>query len=227
MAGGSAKYVVNAPMIPAELEDSIQPIAQLGEKIGRFLCQIVEGRFDALEIKYSGDFSTLGQNTKYITRMVLKGLLDPILQAPVNIVNALVVAQERGIAITESITAEASGFKNLITVKVKTDKMEEIVSGSILMKGRSRIVAVGGYTMDMIPEGSVIISRHLDKPGVIGRFSTILGRCNINIAGMQVGRINPGEEAIMILNVDDEVPQQVMDEMASQPGIFSAKFVTL
>ena len=109
----------------------------------------------------------------------------------------------------------------------KTDKGEETVSGTVFFKGRSRIVAVGGYTMDMIPEGYVIVSRHLDKPGVIGRASTILGKCNINIAGMQVGRINPGDKAIMILNVDSEVPAEVMEEIRGMPGIFTATFAKI
>ena len=81
--------------------------------------------------------------------------------------------------------------------------------------------------MDMIPEGYVIVSRHLDKPGVIGRASTILGKKNINIAGMQVGRINPGEQAIMVLNVDSEVPADVMEEIRAMPGIFTATFAKI
>ena len=91
---------------------------------------------------------------------------------------------------------------------MKTDKGEESVSGTVFFKGQSGSYVVGGYTMDMIPEGYVIVSRHLDKPGVIGRASTILGKCNINIAGMQVGRINPGEEAIMVLNWTAKFPQR-------------------
>ena len=81
--------------------------------------------------------------------------------------------------------------------------------------------------MDMIPEGYVIVSRHLDKPGVIGRASTILGKNNINIAGMQVGRINPGEQAIMVLNVDSDVPASVMEEIRAMPGIFTATFARI
>ena len=78
--------------------------------------------------------------------------------------------------------------------------------------------------MDMIPEGYVIVSRHLDKPGVIGRASTILGKVNINIAGIQVGRVQPGDKAIMVLNVDSEVPDSVMEEIRGMPGIFTATF---
>ncbi len=101
------------------------------------------------------------------------------------------------------------------------------MSGTVFFKGRSRIVCVDGYTMDMIPDGYVIVSRHLDKPGVIGRASTILGKVNVNIAGMQVGRINPGEEAIMVLNIDSEVSDSVMDEIRGMPGIFTAKFAKI
>jgi D-3-phosphoglycerate dehydrogenase len=175
-----------------------------------------------VELIYGGELSAYAGSMKYITRLALKGLLDPVLQQPINIVNADFIAKERGITVSETVTQESSGFKNLITIRIKTEKGEETVSGTVFFKGRSRIVAVGGYTMDMIPEGYVIVSRHLDKPGVIGRASTILGKCNINIAGMQVGRVQPGEHAIMVLNVDSEVPAEVMEEIRGMPGIFTA-----
>ena len=227
LKGGSAKYVVNAPMVPPEHAEVLQPFAQLAEKMGRFVTQIAGGRIASVECIYGGELSAYAGSMKFITRLALKGLLDPILQQPVNIVNADFIAKERGIAVSETVTQESSGFKNLITIRIKTDKGEESVSGSVFFKGRSRIVAVGGYTMDMIPEGYVIVSRHLDKPGVIGRASTILGKCNINIAGMQVGRVQPGEQAIMVLNVDDEVPESVMEEIRGMPGIFTATFAKI
>jgi len=166
-------------------------------------------------------------NTRFITRMALKGILDRLLHLPVNIVNAELVAEDRGIVVSETTTPESHGFKNMITIKVRTDRGEETISGSVFSKTRSRIVAIGGYTMDLDPTGYVVISRHLDKPGVIGRASTILGRCDVNIAGMQVGRIRPGEEAIMVLNVDSEVSDEAMDEIRSMPGIFTAKFAKI
>ena len=225
--GGAAKYVVNAPMVHPEQAEVLEPYAQLAEKMGRFAIQIAPGRLESVECIYGGDLSSYAASMKFVTRLALKGLLDPILQQPVNIVNAEFMAKERGITISETVTQESHGFKNLITIRIRTDKTEETVSGTVFFKGRSRIVAVGGYTMDMIPEGYVIVSRHLDKPGVIGRASTILGKCNINIAGMQVGRINPGEQAIMVLNVDSEVSEDVMDEIRSMPGIFTATFAKI
>ncbi|MDD4137457.1 MAG: phosphoglycerate dehydrogenase [Methanoregula sp.] len=227
LKGGSAKYVVNAPMVPPEQAEVLEPYTQLAEKMGRFAIQIAGGRLASVECIYGGELSAYAGSMKYVTRLALKGLLDPILQQPVNIVNAEFVAKERGIKVSETVTQDANGFRNLITIKIKTDKGEETVSGTVFFKGRSRIVAVGGYTMDMIPEGNVIVSRHLDKPGVIGRASTILGKNNINIAGMQVGRINPGEQALMVLNVDSDVPAAVMDEIRSMPGIFTATFAKI
>ena len=225
--GGSAKYVVNAPMVLPEQAEILEPFAGLAEKMGRFAIQTVEGRLAAVECIYGGELSAYAGSMKYVTRLALKGLLDPILQMPVNLVNAGFVAKERGIAVSETVTEESHGFKNLITIKIRTDKTEMTVSGSVFAKGRSRIVAVNQYTMDLIPEGFVIVSRHMDKPGVIGRVSTMLGKHNINIAGMQVGRIHPGEEALMVLNVDSEVPENVIKEFCSLQGIFSAKFARI
>jgi len=227
LKGGAAKYVVNAPMVPADQAEILEPYTQLAEKMGRFAIQTAGGRLSSVECIYGGDLAAYAGSMKFVTRLALKGLLDPILQQPVNIVNAEFIAKERGITVSETVTQEASGFKNLITIKIKTDKGEESVAGTVFFKGRSRIVAVGGYTMDMIPEGYVIVSRHLDKPGVIGRASTILGKNNINIAGMQVGRITPGEQAIMVLNVDSEVPASVMEEIRAMPGIATATFAKI
>ena len=227
LSGGQAKYAVNAPMIPPDLVDRIEPYAILAEKMGRFLMQLVEGRVETVEFTYGGELATLAPNTRFVTRLALKGIMDPILQVPANIINAEFIARERGISVRETLTEESQGFRNLITIRLKTDRMEETMAGTVFTKDRIRIVAIGGYTMDMIPEGFVIVSRHLDKPGVIGRASTILGAASINIAGMQVGRIRQGEEAIMVLNVDSEVPPKVMEEIRTKVGIHTAKFARI
>jgi len=224
LKGGSAKFVVNAPMIPAEQQELIEPYATLAGKMGKLLIQLVEGRLEAIEIEYAGKVADFGQNTKFITRMALKGMLDPILQNPVNIVNAEFAARERGIKVSETVTEESRGFTNIVTITAKTDKMTESVSGNVAGKDKKRIVCIGEYMTDMTPGGHVVISRHHDVPGVIGRFATIIGRHNVNIAGMQVGRNKPGEEAIMVLNVDSEVPNEAIEEIRKSEGVFTAKY---
>ncbi|MCX6691235.1 MAG: phosphoglycerate dehydrogenase, partial [Methanoregula sp.] len=120
LKGGSAKYVVNAPMVPPEHAEVLQPFAQLAEKMGRFVTQIAGGRIASVECIYGGELSAYAGSMKFITRLALKGLLYPILQQPVNIVNADFIAKERGIAVSETVTQESSGFKNLITIRIKT-----------------------------------------------------------------------------------------------------------
>jgi len=226
LQGGPAKYVVNAPMVPPEQLELIEPYARLAQKMGRLLIQLVEGRLESIEITYGGEIARM-PHTKYITRTVLKGLLDPILQVPVNIVNAEFVAKERGTRVSETLTEEAEGFKNIITIAAKTDRMSESVSGNVSGPNRVRIVNIGGYMTDLTPTGHVVISRHTDKPGVIGRVATILGRVNVNIAGMQVGRHRPGEEALMVLTVDSAVPAEAMEEIRMVDGIHTAKYAEI
>ncbi|NMA10682.1 MAG: phosphoglycerate dehydrogenase, partial [Methanomicrobiales archaeon] len=222
LSGGAAKYVVNAPMIPAEQQALVEPYAMLAQEMGRLLIQLTEGRLESIEVTYGGEAAAL-PNTKFVTRVILKGMLDPILQAPVNIVNAEFVAKERGIRMSETTTEEAQGFKNIITITAKTDRMTETVSGSVSGPNRARIVSIGGYMTDLTPTGHVVISRHTDKPGVIGKAATILGRANVNIAGMQVGRHKPGEEALMVLTVDSAVPADAMEEIKKIDAIHTAK----
>jgi len=222
LSGGAAKYVVNAPMIPAEQQAVVEPYAVLAQKMGSLLIQLIEGRLASITITYGGEAAAL-PNTKFITRVILKGMLDPILQAPVNFVNAEFVAKERGIRLSETTTEEAQGFRNIISITAKTDKMSESVSGSVSAPDHARIVSIGGYMTDLTPTGHVVISRHIDKPGVIGKAATILGRANVNIAGMQVGRFKPGQEALMVLTVDSAVPADAMDEIKKIDGIHTAK----
>ncbi|MDI3506860.1 MAG: D-3-phosphoglycerate dehydrogenase / 2-oxoglutarate reductase [Methanomicrobiaceae archaeon] len=226
LSGGSAKYVVNAPVVPMEQQALIEPYARLAQKMGRLLIQLIEGRLEAIDVTYGGEAANL-PNTKFITRMILKGMLDPILQVPVNLVNAEFVAKERGIRLSETTTEEAQGFRNIITITARTDRMAETVSGSVSSPNRARIVSIGGYMTDLTPTGHVVISRHTDKPGVIGKVATILGRANVNIAGMQVGRHRPGEEALMVLTVDSPVPPEAMGEIKRVDGIHTAKYAEI
>ncbi|MBO7388409.1 MAG: phosphoglycerate dehydrogenase [Methanomicrobium sp.] len=227
LKGGSADFVVNAPIVAPDMQERIKPYAEIAQKMGKLISQIVEGRITSVEIEYAGKAAEFGNGSKYITRVVVKGIMDTILQTPANIVNAEFAATEHSIKISESISPEAHGFANLITITLKTDRMSETISGNVLAPDKVRIVKIGDYMTDLTPSGSVIVSYHHDKPGVIGAFGTIAGKYGINIAGMQVGRNNPGEDAVMVLNVDSEVPQNVMDEFLKIDGVKTAKYARI
>jgi D-3-phosphoglycerate dehydrogenase len=160
-----------------------------------------------------------------ISRSVLRGLLQPILTESVNLVNAPIIAESRGIRITESKSAAPEDYSNLLVVQVKTDKGKKVIEGTLFGQKDARIVRIDGYQIDVVPEGAMVVTTHIDRPGIIGRVGTLLGNHGINIAGMHVGRAGIGKQAVMVLNVDDGVSDAVMKEIKALDGIQSARLV--
>jgi D-3-phosphoglycerate dehydrogenase len=141
----------------------------------------------------------------------------------VNVVSAPVIAKERGM-IVEETTREATGdYESLITVTVVTEKQSRSVSGTVYADGRPRIVNIKGIRMDAEFGPNMIYITNMDKPGFIGRFSSTLGEAGINIATFHVGREAPGGQAVALIEVDDEVPAQVLAKVQALPQVQSAK----
>ena len=224
--GGSAKSAVNAPLVAPEVKSKVDPYALLAEKMGSLAAQIADGAITKIEFAYLGEVSDLKQNLKYVTRLGIKGMLEKVLHEPVNIVNAEFIAQSRGITIFEKTSAEAGDYKSLVTLTFKTEKGNGSISGIVTRVG-PRIVSIGKYSTDLVPNGYVILADHVNRPGVVGPVGMILGKHNVNISSMQVGGMNVGAESLMILAVDDVVSPEVMKEVASSDGITGAKFVQL
>jgi D-3-phosphoglycerate dehydrogenase len=158
---------------------------------------------------------------------VVKGALEAILRSgdTVNAVNALRVARERGIRITESKSSEETDFASLITVTVGTDRGESAVAGTLFNRRDPRLVRIDEFRLEVPPEGYMLVFSNFDVPGVIGRIGTILGRNQVNIAGMHLGRERPGGRAVSVVNVDSAIPGPVLDEIRRMPDIVYAKLV--
>lgn len=223
--GRAPRSAVNMPALAPEVLAAVQPFLPLAERIASLGVQTLDGRPCQIEIRYSGELANL--ETGPITRAVLVGLLKPIVGDVVNPVNAPILAKSRGLEVVESKTPEGGDYASLLTVSLKTDKGINEISGTLFGAKDMRVVRMGGFPMDLVPEGVIIVAPHKDKPGIIGQVGTLLGNESINIASMYVGRKTQGESAIMVLNVDAEVPAQVMDKIAQIPGIDSAKQVRL
>jgi D-3-phosphoglycerate dehydrogenase len=216
---------LNIPIMKAEAMESIKPYLPLAESLGKFVAQTVDGQVKEIDILYNGEISQ--KNPSLISIAVVKGLLDVKMGELVNYVNAQSIAKERGIKVVESKSGEVGDYTNLITVTVKTDSMQRKVAGTIFGKDDARIVGIDDYRVDAVPAGYMIVTMHKDRPGVIGGVGMILGKNDINIAAMTVGREEARGEAIMILNVDDEVPQNVLKEMVEKAGLYDARYVKL
>ncbi len=222
---GVVRNAVNMPELDPEKLKTLGPYIDLCEKLGRLQAQIGEGGFTQIAVQYSGEI--LRHETKPLTIALLKGLLEPILEREVNFINAPLIAEERGIEVTESKVSKVEDFANLIVVETMTEKGGNIVAGTILGRKEPRLVRIGEFDLDVIPEGYMLLCSNLDKPGVIGKIGTMLGNRNINIAGMQVGRKTVGGKALTIINVDCDISKEVLKEIEGLPEIMEVKMVNL
>lgn len=211
---------VNLPVLPPEVLSLVQPYIQLMERMGRLLAGIGGKKINKVEITYYGDITET--ETSVLTRSFLKGLLEPVLSLPINIVNAPIIAENRGIGVSETRSSAPIDYANLSIAKLYSEEGIRTVGGTVIGKGEPRIVSIDGYRVDFVPEGIVLITSHIDKPGMIGKVGTILGKNDINIAGMNVGRVEKRGKAVMVLSVDENIPPNVLKEIKEIDGIEKA-----
>jgi D-3-phosphoglycerate dehydrogenase len=217
---GAISNAVNFPSITAEEAPRLKPFISLAEKLGSFAGQLTETGIKKVQLSYEGAVAQM--NHRALTSAAIAGLLRPMLQE-VNVVSAPVVAKDRGIVI-EEVTREAAGdYESLITVTVVTEKQTRWVSGTVFADGRPRIVNIKGIRMDAEFGRSMIYITNLDKPGFIGRFSSTLGEAGINIATFHVGREAPGGNAIALIEIDGELPPQLLAAVRALPQVQQAK----
>jgi len=217
---GAISNAVNFPSITAEEAPRLKPFIALAEKLGSFAGQLTESGIAKVQLSYEGVVA--GMNTKALTSAAVAGLLRPMLQE-VNVVSAPVVAKERGIVIEETTREGHSDYESLITVTVTTERQTRHVSGTVFADGRPRIVDIKGIRMDAEFGPSMIYITNLDKPGFIGCFSSTLGDAGINIATFHVGRDAPGGNAIALIEIDGELPPQVLAAVRALPQVQQAR----
>ena len=219
LEGGTPKNVLNMPIVDSKTYEEIKPYLNLCRKLGSFIAQSINGQIKELEIVYCGELGKT-PNQDILTRTILQGVLNPVLNDPVNMINAPTIAKERGTNITEGKTSDAKGYNSLIKIKGISENDEFSIEGTDLHE--PTIIKINDYWVDVKPEGHMFIAKYHDIPGAIGAVGTKLGEKNINIGIMQVGRDMAGGKAIMILTVDQKVPDDVMEEVKKLDNVFDA-----
>ncbi len=217
---GAITNAVNFPSISAEEAPKLKPFVALAEKLGSFAGQLTETGITQVQITYEGVVAQM--NAKALTSAALAGLLRPMLQ-DVNVVSAPSIAKDRGIAVEETRREAEADYESLITVTVTTDRQSRHVSGTVFADGRPRIVNIKGIRMDAEFGPSMIYITNLDKPGFIGKFSSTLGDAGINIATFHVGRESAGGNAIALIEIDGELPPDVLAKVRALPQVQQAK----
>jgi D-3-phosphoglycerate dehydrogenase len=217
---GTIINAVNVPSVTGELLAKLQPYLTLADRMGCLQAQLAKGAIKTITIKYMGDFQ--GLDMRPVTTAALKGLLTPFLKDDVNFVNAAVIAKERGIRVTESRSVEAEDFTNLITIHAAASKGSNTVAGTIFGKHEPRIVRINTFRLEAVPEGHLLLIFNDDKPGAIGSIGTVLGKHNINIARMHVGRERKkGARNVIFLDTDTPAPPKTLKEIRALPLVKS------
>ncbi len=220
-----ARFAVNLPSVPSDLLPKLQPYIDLAEKVGSFIGQTSEGGLEEITITYVGEAADI--DTAPIKVAALKGLLSPILEEPVNSVNAPEIAKERGIQINEGKRSDAGNFSSLLSIKVKTGEVERTVTGAIFNKTEPRLVEIEGMSLEVIPFGNMLYIMSEDQPGVIGTLGKFLSENHINISRMQLGREKAGGKAISVIGVDSILGAEVLNKMRALPHLLSVKQVKM
>jgi D-3-phosphoglycerate dehydrogenase len=216
---GEIRGAVNFPAVSAELLAVIKPYLNLAEKLGKFQAQLVSGAIREVVVEYSGEI--LNYNVAPVTISLLKGLLTPILNESVNYINAPIVARERGIRVIEAKSSEMKVYTSMIALTVETAAGKTCTAGTIFGRQDPRIVRINKFTVEVIPEGRMLLLFNNDKPGVIGNIGTTLGQGGINISRLHLSREQVDGQAMVVLGTDSVVPSEVMTRLRNLPHMLS------
>ncbi len=225
LLGESVVTAVNVPSIPPETMADVKPFIPLLKTMGKFYMQVFNGQIEGIELSYCGEIANYP--VAPLTTSCLIGVLSVMLNSNINYVNAPHIAKQRGIKVREITTKDVENFTNLVTMKVKTSEGTRIISGTVFNKNDARIVQIDNYRIDVVPSQYMLVCTYIDKPGVIGRVGTTLGDAGVNIAGMQVGRKSIGGEAVMVLQIDNTINDDLLERLSNLEAVLSAGFVRL
>ncbi len=223
---GIAANALNLPGFDPETLASLGELLELSEALGRFTGQMLDSGLKELVCSFQGDFPT--NQRRPLAVAALKGCLSVISAQSVSYISAPAVAAERGIRTSETADPVArEGYQRLLTLTAVTDSGMASVSGTLLAPGEPRIVRLGPLAVEVRPKGKMIVLTNQDRPGVIGRVGTLLGKSGVNIADMRVGRKSSHGEAVMVLTVDEDLSAGVRKALEAVPGITAVRWVKL
>ncbi len=222
---GVVRNAINLPGFDPDAIEALGPMLDLADVLGRFLGQMLDAGLKSVDSRFHGDFTPPQKRPLAVT--ALKGVLSAILEQDLSLVNAPILALDRGIETSESTAAAPEGHARLLTVTAETDKGKRSISGAVGGDGRLQIVSLDHLSVEVSPKGRMLVLSNHDEPGIIGSVGSLLGKYGINIADMRVGRRSPKGEAVMVITIDDELPPKVLGALKKLKGINTVRWVVL
>jgi D-3-phosphoglycerate dehydrogenase len=224
LEGKPAAHPINAPFIPPETQTQLLPYCELAEKLGCVASQLVDKHLNQVHIGYAGQLADM--DTNLLRALIIKGLLQGVTESRITLVNANLIARERGLNVVEEKTGDAGHFANLITLSFSDNGEHRVLSGTIVHH-EPYIVRIDQYWMDFVLRGYQLLVYNRDQPGTIGKVGEVTGRADINIAFMAVGRLQPRGNSLMVLTLDEYAPPDVQAEINAIPGVCGVRLLEL
>ena len=220
LSGVTPPYAVNAPAVPADVAPRLRPYVELGRRLGSLARQLMESGFGRLSLTYAGEIGA--SDCAPIRSAALAGLLEATADERVNAVNADLVARERGMTISETRTGSSEPWSSLVTLELDALRL----AGSTA-HGRPHLAAVNGFDIDAELAGTILVTRHHDRPGIVGAIGTLLAEAGINISSLELSRLSAQGDAMMFVAVDQPIPVAIVGRAQAIDGIVDARVVEL
>jgi D-3-phosphoglycerate dehydrogenase len=215
LTNGAVTNAINMPSISAEDAPRLKPYLKLAEQMGQFAGQTIEKAINTISIEYHGTVSEL--NTAPLTSVCIAQILGAQMDS-VNMVNALKVAEARGIKLSTTLTGSSADFRSMIFIKIKCDDTEHSIKGTLFTGKEPRIVEIDGVPIEAALSKNMLFIRNKDKPGMIGAVGSLLGEKGLNIADFRLGRVEGGD-AVCLIALDTAIPDNIFSEIANLPQI--------
>ncbi|WP_337865215.1 phosphoglycerate dehydrogenase [Ignavibacterium sp.] len=224
-SSGRISGAVNLSAFTEELTDDIKMFFTLSEKLGIFSAQLLSERLKQITIELNGE--SLHKFSKELSLAFSRGFLSRKMNEAVNYVNAPLILKEHKISLSEKLSSEDSTFRNLVTVEMITENEIKKISGTVFGKNELRIVRINEYLVEIKPEGNLLVYKNIDKPGMLASVGKILAEKNINIAGLSLGRITQGKDALTIISTDDVIGSEELKKIKELGGIKEISFIQI
>jgi D-3-phosphoglycerate dehydrogenase len=224
--GLPARAAINVPYVSSEAMEALKPYVKLAAPLSKLAFKLAEGQTKTIRIKYNGDIANYNTNT--LKAAIVGGLLSGSAEERVNIVNLNLIATKRGLTIVEEKEATCANYASLLTVEIETTTGIYTVAGTII-NDEAHIVRINDYWLDIVPApGSYFLfSDHRDRPGFIGAVGKITGDANVNISSMHLGRLQARGKALLVLSLDEPLPEKAQQQILAIPDVYTVKLAAL
>jgi D-3-phosphoglycerate dehydrogenase len=209
--------VVNTSVLQLSIQDDVRQFLLLSQKLGSLAAQVVPGKIRRIVVSAEGEL--VSGSIELLKAGILTGIFTHLLPDPVNVINAPVLATDMGLSVLEQRGGGERDYLNSLSVRLETSRGAVELAGTVYGASSPRLVRWDRFRIEVNPSGSMLIYRNIDRPGVLASVGSILAAHSINIAGVSLGRTAVGEEALTVMNIDSEVPQEVLTRLGEVEGV--------